>query len=207
MNCASGDMRLSMGRCLSPPRAVAFHLLLAAIGLLLVGCGGPPKVRTTFLNSIDLIDMTDRMAESFAHDEVIGRRTPDDDPWVISIYRVQNHTNQIIPEREKWLYIARLRAKLAQSDIAAQRGPIWIIPPERWPMVAEELGVSEEPYGLRMNPTHQLTAEFNTLTVTSGRGRSDTYVCSYHLYDLRTGTIVWEDSWEVKRAISGKTYD
>ena|SRR5436190_5705699 len=174
--------------------------------LFLAGCGAP-KANTTFLQSVDLVNMTDRMAESFAHDDIIGRRTPSDDPWVISIFRVVNHTNQVIPDREKWLYIARLRALLAQSNLAAQRHIIWIIPPERWPMVAEELGVSKEPYGLRMNPTHQLTADFLALTNTSGKGRSDAYLCDYQLLDLRSGQIVWEDKWEVKRAISGKTYD
>jgi len=178
--------------------------LLAAV---LTGCGGPPRARTTFLRSVDLIDMTDRMAQSFASDERIGRRAGDDEPWVISIHRVVNHTNQIIRESEKWLYLARLRAMLAQSDLAEERSIIWIIPPERWPIVAEELGVSEEPYGLRMDPTHLLTAEFHALTQTSGRGRSDAYVCDYQLLDLDSGVIIWEDAWEVKHAVSGLTYD
>ena len=180
-------------------------LVLVALG----GCGGPPKVQTTFLRSVDLIDMTDKMAQSFANDEVIGKRTATDKPWVISIYRVVNNTNQIIPDREKWLYVGRLRAMLAQSDLSKQRSIIWVIPPERWHIVAEELGASgaEEPYGLRMEPTHLLTADFGALTNTSGRGRSDAYLCDYQLLDLQSGTIVWEDKWEVKRAIAGKTYD
>ena len=183
---------------------VASFLLIAA---LLPGCGGPPTARTTFLRSVDLVDMTDRMAQSFAGDDIVGRREADDEPWIISIHRVVNHTNQIIRDSEKWLYLARLRGQLAQSELANERSMIWIIPPERWPIVAEELGVSEEPYGLRMDPTHLLTAEFHALTQTSGRGRSDAYVCSYQLLDLDTGTIVWEDTWEVKRAVSGLTYD
>jgi len=187
-------MRSLVGLCL---------LVLLPLG----GCGGPPRVRTTFLRSVDLIDVTDRMAQSFAGDEVIGARNPADGPWIISIHRVVNHTNQIIPDREKWLYIGRLRARLAQSELTAQRSIIWIIPPERWPIVAQELDVPEEPYGLRMNPTHLLTAEFHALTNTSGRGRSDAYVCDYQLLNLDTGAIVWEDAWEVKRAVGGLTYD
>ncbi len=182
---------------------VAFFLS----AMFMAGCGGPPKVKTTFLRSVDLIDMTDRMAQSFASDDIIGERTPSDDPWIFSIHRVVNHTNQIIPEREKWLYIGRLRTMLAQSNIAEERSIIWIIPPERWHIVAEELDVSEEPYGLRMNPTHLLTAEFHALTNTSARGRTDAYLCDYQLLDLALGTIIWEDAWEVKRSISGLTYD
>lgn len=175
--------------------------------LIFTGCAAPPQARTTFLNSADLVNMTDRMAESFTRDSVIGRRSSDDEPWVISVYRVVNHTNQIIPERERWMYIGRLRALLAQTDVSQHRNLIWIVPPERWPMIARELGTSDEPYGLRMNPSHQLTAEFHTLTHTSAAGRSDAYHCSFQLVDLRSGTITWEDSWEVKRAVSGLTFD
>ncbi len=177
-------------------------------GLLCVtgcGAGGPPKVRTTFLNSVDLVDMTDRMAQSFAGDEVIGQRTSQSSPWVVSIDRIHNYTNQIIPERQKWLYITRLRGQLAQSDLARQRNIIWIVPPDQWARLQDELG--DQPPELRMKPTHTLTGQFDALTNTSGKGRSDTYLCSYFLVDLRTGAEVWHGSWEVKRAVSGKTYD
>ena len=198
----SGPSALPRRATRAPVAGLAGLLLLALLG----GCA-PPAVRTTFLNSVDLVDMTDRMAESFAADTVLAARTPDDEAWVISIYRVVNHTNQIIPDREKWLYVARLRARLAQSRIGDERRIIWIIPPERWPIVAGELGGPDEPYGLRMPPTHLLTATFSALTVTSGQGRSDTYFCAYELVDLDSGRLVWEDRWEVKRAASGLTYD
>lgn len=183
------------------------RIAVVVICATLAGCGTPPQAHTTFLQSVDLIDMTDRMAESFTHDDVIVARRPGDELWVISIYRVVNHTNQIIPDNQKWLYVGRLRALLAQTPVSKDHSLIWIIPPERWPIIAHELGVSEEPYGLRMNPTHQLTAEFHALTNTNAKGRSDAYVCSYQLLDLRSGAITWEDSWEVKRATSGLSYD
>lgn len=175
--------------------------------MTLAGCGSAPKAHTTFLRSVDLTAMTDKMAQSFATDAVISARNPSDSPWIISMYRVVNHTNQIIPDREKWLYLARLRALLAETDVAKSRNIIWIIPPERWSIVAQELDVPEEPYGLRMNPTHLLTAEFHALTNTSGKGRSDAYLCSYQLVDLKSSTMVWEGAWEVKRAVEGRTYD
>lgn len=183
-------------------------LTLAAVNWL-TGCGGRPKIRTPFLQSVDLVEMTDRMAESFTAAEVISSRSPDDDPWVTSIYRVVNHTNQIIPEREKWLYVGRLRAMLARSDVSQEKSLIWIVPPERWPDIAGAMNadVTGEPYGLRMNPTHLLTAQFNALTTTSGAGRSDAYFCAFELLDLDTGRIVWQDAWEVKRAVTGLTYD
>jgi hypothetical protein len=182
--------------------------VIAAAALLLVGCEtGPPRARTTFLDDVDMVAMTNRMARSFARDDVIGGRTPDSERWIVSIHRIANYTNQLIPEREKWLYVGRLRAVLQQSDLARERNLVWIIPPERWPIVAAELDVPDEPYGLRMDPTHLMTAEFHALTNTSGAGRSDAYLCDYQLVDLGRGTITWEDRWEVKRAVKGRTYD
>lgn len=181
----------------------AFSLILP---LMLIGCGGPPKARTTFLNSVDLLAMTDQMAQSFTQDSIINARSAESEPWIISIYRIVNNTNQVIPEKQKWLYINRLRAMLDRSDVAQQRRLTWIIPPERWSIVAQETG-EPEPYGLRLDPTHLLTAEFNALTNTSGMGRTDTYLCAYELVDLASGQIVWQDSWEVKRAAAGRTYD
>lgn len=186
--------------------------LAATLLVALVATGGgcattPPVVRTTFLRSVDLIDMTDRMAERMTSDPVIGARTPASDPWTISIERIANRTNQIIPDGEKWLYIARLRGRLAATDFAAERAIGWIMPPERWAQVAAELESPDEPPLLRERPTHRLTGDFRALTETSGSGRRDTYVCSYQLIDLATGVLTWEGQWEVSRAVRGLTYD
>jgi hypothetical protein len=190
-------------------RATAILLCSLVILSAITGCGGPPRIRTPFLQSVDLVEMTDRMAESFVASEVISARSADDPPWVISISRVVNHTNQIIPDREKWLYIGQLRGMLARSDVARSRSLIWIVPPERWPDIARAMNadITGEPFGLRMTPTHVLTAQFNALTTTSAAGRSDAYLCAFELLELDTGRMTWQDAWEVKRAVSGLTYD
>lgn len=185
----------------------ALHALIITCTLTLAGCGGSPTVRTTFLNSVDLANMTNHMATSFAQDDLISDRNQGDTPWVIAINRVTNHTNQVIPEREKWLYLARLRARLAQSHVAEARSLIWVIPPEQWSAVQEELGAPAAPPELRMSPTHQMTAEFYTLTSSSGAGRADTYHCAFSLFDLTTGAEIWRDAWEVKHWMEGRTYD
>jgi hypothetical protein len=84
---------------------------------------------------------------------------------------------------------------------------MWVMPPAQWERVADELDDPREPLALRTPPTHQLTGTFLAQTLTSAAGRSDTYVCSYQLIDLSDGTLVWEDAWEVKRSIAGRTYD
>ena len=168
------------------------------------GCS-PPTVRTTFLGSVDLVDMTDRMAVSFANDPVIGRRSDASERWVISIDRVANGTYQVMPSREKWLYVARMRALLDESDLARRWNIVWVVPPERWPAAAGELDTEDVPG--RLPPTHLLSAEFQTLTSTSAAGRSDMYVCAFQLTELEYGRLVWEDFWEVKYAVRGVTWD
>lgn len=171
------------------------------------GCAGPPRTATTFLRSIDLQEMTDQVASSFAHSDAMAQRdAATDDPWVISIYRIANHTNQIIRDTEKWLYVERMRGLLAQSDVGRRRNIIWVYPAEQWRHIADAVD-RDEPDGLRWPPTHQLTGTFGALTVTSEAGRSDTYICTYELVDLETGYVIWEDWFEVKRAISGRTWD
>ena len=187
--------------------AFVMSTLCASVLPFATGCS-TPTTRTSFLRSVDLVEMTDSMSMKLAGDPVIQSRTPADDPWVISLNRVANKTNQIIRDGEKWLYVGRLRAMLAQSGIADDHALIWVIPPEQWERIRGEVGDLDGKPIDRRAPTHQLTAEFFSLTNTeASSGRSDTYLCSYQLLDLVTGSIVWEDSWEVKRVTSGRTFD
>ena len=151
--------------------------------------------------------MTNNLSGSFAHDELINARTNTDDPWVISISDIVNNTQQIIPESERWLYIARLRSCLAQTDCSDQHNLIWILPPEGYQQIDAERKGAPSLFEQRMPPTHLLTGEFVALTNTSSFGRADAYICDYQLVDLETGRIVWEDAWEVKRYAPGTTYD
>ena len=181
--------------------------ILAAFAACSAGCGGAPQARTTFLRGVDLVDMTDRMGESFAQSDALAQRSAADDLWIVSLSKVTNQTSQIIPEGERWLYLARLRSALSQARVGGDRGIIWIIPAEKWSMIQGETDLPDEPFGVREDPTHVMTAEFHSLTRTGPEGRSDMYVCSYQLIDLGDGRLVWEDSWEVKRAVRGLTFD
>lgn len=181
---------------------------ILSAGALLVGCArGGPAPATSFLRSVDLVDMTDRMGESLSASPAVAARAATDAPWIVSLSRLSNFTNQIIAEGEKWLYLVRLRSQLAQTDLSQERAIAWIIPADKWRLVHQEPGLPPEPYGVRADPTHVLTAEFHALTHTGAAGRSDAYLCAYHLLDLSDGRLVWEDAWEVKRTIHGRTWD
>jgi hypothetical protein len=187
-------------------RRVPAPAALLVTALIAGGCA-PPAARTSFLRSVDLVAMTDGMAQSFARDPIIATRTPDDPRWVVSVSRVANQTNQIIPEREKWLYLGRLRGMLTRPELSEARSIVWVVPPERWPALSAEGPVVAEPDELRLPPTHLLTATFGSITTTSGAGRTDAYLCSYELLDLDDGRVIWGDGWETKRTVHGVVYD
>src|SRR5688572_28473670 len=88
------------------------------------GCAAPPEpgaAASTFLRSVDLIEMTDKMAQSFASDTLIGNRWSDDQPWVISIFRIVNHQSDHSRAREVALHRALARHVVAVGfDSAAQ---------------------------------------------------------------------------------------
>ncbi len=187
-------------------RAMVIVVLAALAGPLASCAAVPAAPPTTFLRSVDLVEMTDRMAESFASTNPVSERDASDERWVISIHRIANHTNQIIRDSEKWLYVERMRGLLAQSDVGTQRNIVWVYPAEHWSTIAERTDY-EQPPELRLEPTHRLTGTFHALTTTGAAGRTDTYHCSYELIDLDTGRVIWEDAFEVKRAVRGRTWD
>jgi len=167
---------------------------ILAIGLAAcLGCGGP-RVQTTRLQAADLVAMTDKMAASLARAEALSRRGPGSPTWWIAADRVVNKSNDIIPEREKELFIARLRALLNRSSLSGSRNL-------RFVREAALAGSG------RPTPTHALTATFDALTHADPKRRTDYYLCAFQLIDLRDETVVWEDAYEVKRTVVRSKFD
>lgn len=156
--------------------------LLCGALLALVGCSAP-RVNNTRLIADDLIAMTDQMAESITADADFGAKR--DEPWIITIDRVINHTNDIIPEGEQRAYLARLRALLNLAKV----------PHVQFVREAELSGPN------RLLPTHAITAEFYAITRADRSARSDFYLCAFSLQDLKTDKLIWEDRYEVKRQV------
>ena len=168
------------------------------VALTLAGCSAP-RINTTRLGSADLIAMTDGMAESLVASDALAERSPDSPHWVVTLDRVHNRTNEIIPTREKWAFMARLRSQLAQVDTLRERGIRFVLPAER--AAALDHSLPGDARADRLAPTHALTATFHALTTATRDARTDTYVCAFQLLDLRNDELIWEDRYEVKRAV------
>ncbi|QNN24784.1 hypothetical protein HED60_21735 [Planctomycetales bacterium ZRK34] len=165
----------------------------------LAGCGDP-QINTTRLGSADLVTMTDQMTASLMSSDVIASRTTASAPWVITMDRVSNQSNDIIPEREKWAFMARLRSQLNNSQALSQRNIRFVLSKHAAEQVAER-------YDQRTTPTHALAATFYSVTEAGRAARSDTYLCAFQLLDLRDDHVMWEDRYEVKYATVRNRFD
>jgi hypothetical protein len=176
------------------------------LGLVICAAAGcsPPQVNTTRLDSVDLVAMTDRMTASLVNTPAIAARTADSPRWVITIYRVFNQTSDYLPESERWAFVARLRAQLAEAEALDRRNIDFVMPAAK----ADAAGAAPARAApTRVTPTHALTATFHALTVSNRNNRSDTYVCVYQLVDLGNDQLVWADRYEVKYAVERNKFD
>lgn len=160
---------------------------------LLVGCSAP-RLDNTRLGSADLVAMTDAMAQSMLADGALAGRSSESPPMIIVADRVANRTNDILPEREKQAFTARLRVLLNQSPELERRNMQFVR--------SRDLAGPN-----RLTPTHALTATFYADTRAGRRQRSDAYVCAFQLTDLRTDRILWEDRYETKKSVVRGKYD
>lgn len=174
------------------------HMTLVLLPAILVaavlnGCAADSaaRVETTMLESVDLVRMTDQMAESLLSSEValIG--------IVVVTDRVVNRTNHLMRPGEKELFLNKLRATLGRVDSLRQAGVVFVARPDELTEFHPAPGVP----GRQSGPTHALTATFYSLTLVDRRHREDTYECAFQLQDLATRRIIWEDAYEVSYAV------
>lgn len=175
--------------------------LLTMLAMSAAACSAP-RVDNTRLASSDLVVMTDQMAASLA--KALPEPPSAGPGWIVTLDRVVNRTNDIIPDGEKWAFMARLRAQLAQTPDLKSRGVQFILPAAQRAQLNERQ--SNSPADLHP-PTHALTATFYALTTAGRQSRTDTYLCAFQLLELGTDRILWEDKYEIKKAVLRNSYD
>jgi hypothetical protein len=193
-------MRMTWARFLGV--GLAFGVFVAA------GCQGTAVNRerqTTQLDSQDLVAMTNKMAASITGDGRV-RAALAAGPLRIVIKPVRNLTNDVIPDEETELFVARLQGLLAREPTLAGRF-VWCINRgdyeklRKQELPAEKLGPTED----RVLPEYALYADFLAATRVTRTTRSDTYLCAYKLTRISgegTGVILWEDQYETSKAVT-----
>jgi len=172
------------------------------------GCSGPAvskDAKTTFLNSDDMVTMTNQMASSMMGDSYVQREMAKG-PLTVVIKPVENQTNEIIVDNRKELFVNRLQGLLAGQPALRDKF-VWVMNKSDFEKLrAEEVpdvGPSEE----RIQPEYALWAIFLADTQATSKGRSDLYLCQYKLTNLLTGEELWTGQYETSKTVKKALLD
>lgn len=173
--------------------------------LEVAGCGQSalnPNMQNTFLDSHDLVVMTDKMAAAIASDPVIAQITLHR-PMTIVLTALKNKTDQIIPRNEGDIFLHRLRALLTAHQ-SLRRRFIFVLNMATYQRLAAQQqtpSLQLGPNASRLQPGYALQATFYSDNKVAPEYRSAYYLCTFFLTDIHTGQIVWEGSYETKKAV------
>ena len=210
-------MELSASKLpINPPFSFGlFRRLFAAVTMLFAGlfltCCGPAistHAYNTFLDSDDLIRMTDQMAAAISSDPAIAHITAQS-PMAIVLITLRNYTDQIIPRDQGDIFLHRVRALLTAQP-SLQKRFIFVLDYAAFQRLLSENAFPASELGPRENqltPQYALQAAFYSDTHVSLEYRSDYYLCTFFLTNITTGQIVWEGSYETKKTLKSGFLD
>jgi len=184
---------------------VLFCVLGLAYAQALGGCATPP--RSSRLTVEDFQEVAAAMAQSLRQSEAINDRTLTSDPWMISIDKIQNLTNDIIPISEQWAVMGMLRSSFQMTELWDLHRVAFVIPPEKAQRLRNELQNDPIQLSNDRQVTHTLIATFRSITRATEDHRSDYYYLEFELLPIEGGQPVWIDRFEIKRQAFGSLLD
>ena len=181
--------------------------ILMLLGLAqLTGCASAvSQGSNTALDSVDLQDMTDRMARSIAGAPQVREALAQNGKLTVVVQPVENRlTGEVLPAGQAELFTARVRTLLSQH---AAETFIWVMNRDAFYRLQgreRDLNINLGPEPGRVQPEYALTARFTSLTDESSKQRTAAYLCVYSLTHIKSGTTLWTDKYEVKKtAVKG----
>lgn len=194
-----------------------FFLAWLPLCAALAGCSSTAVntgSQNTFLSATDLVQMTDQMATAITADADVARVTAKK-PMIIVIKPIINDTNEIIPAREKELYVARVQGLMAKQQALRSRF-VFVLNRSDYENLVRSEGVSSEQLGPveaatieqgRYVPEYALSGRFYAQTNANAQQRSDYYLCTYQLTNIASGELLWEGTYEVKKHVKKELLD
>jgi hypothetical protein len=177
--------------------------------MILSSCASKPIGESTRLTIDDIDAMTAAMAQSLLSSEALAKRGPDSEPWVVSIDKVLNLSDEVMTPNEQWSIMAQVRGAAPIRALWDEKAVRFVIPPEH--VVAlrnSEYGPDfADGFGGDRKVTHTMTATFRSVTRAQAKRRSDLYYCEFDLLAFATGEPVWSDRFEFKRQAKGHVWD
>jgi hypothetical protein len=180
-------------------KSLSFSFLALAFWLL-PGCAENTAVshgRNTALDSANLVEMTDDMSQKILGNPGVQSELAQKGSLKVVIQPVENRmVGEVLPRGAKEAFVARLRSLLAEK---APTRFTWVMNRDAWYALRDrELDRGPDPN--RVQPEYALTARFSSITDESSKHRSSYYLCVYDLTDLKSGTTLWTDKYEVKKS-------
>lgn len=183
--------------------------IAACVMMCLASCAAKPTGQSTRLTIDDIEAMTAEMAQSMLSSDALTKRGPGSEPWVVSIDKVLNLSDEVMTKNEQWSIMAQVRGAAPIKALWDEKAVRFVIPPER----VMELRNSEygpdftEGFAEDRRVTHTMTATFRSVTRAQAKQRSDLYYCEFDLLEFATGEPVWSDKFEFKRQAKGHVWD
>jgi hypothetical protein len=182
---------------------IARPLIAMLAAAAVFGCAAKQSTR---ISVADLEETTAAVANKLRASDLLAQRTPDSPPMIVAIHKVENLTSDIIPEGDRWWMMQRVRASQPILTLSRDKNLRFVIPAEHL-QAGIDRGNLEDDFAKDRKPTHEMSATFLSATRAAGKHRTDAYLCEYRITDLASGSLVWTEIFEFKRAAFGKGYD
>lgn len=153
---------------------------------------------STALDSVDLEEMTDRMAASLAGDPDVRDVIAREGALRVVVQPIENRmTGEVLPRGEAEAYTARIRYLLGRQ---ARGDFVWVMNRDTfYRLRSSELEGMLGPAPDAVNPQYALWGHFHSITREDSKGRSASYLCVFELTDLERRTVLWTDKYDVRR--------
>ena len=175
--------------------------------LLLPGCTSAVESgRSTALDSVDLVRMTDDMAMKIVGDPEVQAAIATDGQLAVVVQPVENRmVAEVLPRGPAQAFTARVRVLLSRH---APDRFTWVMNRDAfYDLRAREVDIDLGPPPERVQPRYALTSIFSSLTKEDVKRRSAYYLCEYQLTDIAGGNLLWSGSYEVKKVAVRKFLD
>ncbi len=202
----NGPLRLAAASAFYGAAKLRRRVGVAIIGACILtggmaGCSSVainPDADTTFLDSRDLIAMTDKMAAAMAASPVLAQLAAQNGPLIVVLTPLVNKTNSIITRGQGAAFLHRVRILLSSQPTLGSRFVFTLTRMEYSALKAQTLAAGAAPRG-RLEPRYALQADFYAATNVAANVRSDYYLCTFYLTRITSGQIVWQGSYETRK--------
>ena len=169
-------------------------VLLIILFSMQTGCNSAPK--TTRLHDTDILETTDVMSNSLNSSLFFAECQSSKTPIKLSYQKAENLSTDMLRPSEQWLFVERVIDSTPVQELKSNFNITSVRAAEKMGRVYKDRDV-----------THVMTATVTSVTRDAYKDVTDAYKCQYEIVSLKTGEVVWSNSYEIKRVATGLSWD